>query len=55
MFQVMQSVKVVNVNLADHGKAGHVVEPMDKAGKVGVKMDHDNEVYAFDPTDIEGL
>lgn len=61
MFQSMQSVKVDNDKLAQHGQAGYVVH--DKSvivngvaeGKVEVKMDIENEVFEFEVSDVKGL
>lgn len=61
MFQAMQSVKVDNDKLANHGHAGFVVADRTKVingetvGEVDVKIDIDNEVYTFDVKDLKGL
>ena len=61
MFQTMQSVKVNNDKLEQHGHAGCVTKDdtvlIDgkAAGKVTVRMDIDNEEYVFDVADLTGL
>jgi hypothetical protein len=61
MYQVMQSVKVRNDQLAQHNQAGHVTKDNTKlvdgvsVGTVEVKMDIENEVFEFDVKDLEGL
>jgi hypothetical protein len=57
-FQTMQSVVVTNEELEHHGQAGYVVKPNDNGNpesKVDVKMDADNEVYEFAPSDLRAL
>lgn len=55
MFQVMQSVVVIDEELESHGQAGTVVNPHDENGKVVVRMDVDSEELAFEKTALRTL
>jgi hypothetical protein len=54
MFQAMQSVKVDNPKLDQHGQAGYVTDD-DGGDKVTVKMDIENEEFVFDRPDLKAL
>jgi hypothetical protein len=61
MYQVTQSVMVKNEGLAQFGHAGFVTKDNTivvngvAEGTVDVKMDADNQEYAFDVNDLKGL
>lgn len=53
--KVSQAVQVNNPKLDAHGRAGHVLSEDEKAGKVVVKLDGDDEPTEFKRADLVEL